>query len=265
MTHQSIIQFANRQHSLAKKTQANHERESEVIKLIELRKLVKVSQFLVLLLLSSASHAQDATFIDNVLTLPKATVGEAAYALELGLSVNQGNYEFGVLAAAEIPFTGTEGASVFDGAVLRVPTVDVGGTNYSLDLVLISGDPIIFRLSSYAEVASPTPTALAQATALFDESIETQIVQGKCIVCHKVGLLANDSGLLFVNPSQGSTASNLGAFANYLNGSEAARTRILSMVTGVGHTGGQQMNAGDEQHQALGEMLRLLLEHQAGI
>ena len=211
------------------------------------------------------TFAQDATFIDNVLTLPKATVGEAAYSLELGLSVNQGNYDFGVLAAAEIPFTGTEGASVFDGAVLRVPTVDVGGTNYSLDLALVSGDPIIFRLSSYAEVAAPTPTALAQATTLFDESIETQIVQSKCIVCHKVGLIANGSGLLFVNTSQGSAATNLGAFANYLNGSEAARTRILSMVTGVGHTGGKQMDAGDELHQNLGEMLRLLLEHQAGI
>jgi hypothetical protein len=237
-----------------------------VIKLIELRTLLGARTILALLLsLSPLSYAQDATFIDNVLTLPKATVGEAAYSLELGLSVNQGNYDFGVLAAAEIPFTGTEGASVFDGAVLRVPTVDVGGTNYSLDLALVSGDPIIFRLSSYAEVAAPTPTALAQATTLFDESIETQIVQSKCIVCHKVGLIANGSGLLFVNTSQGSAATNLGAFANYLNGSEAARTRILSMVTGVGHTGGKQMDAGDELHQNLGEMLRLLLEHQAGI
>ena len=228
-----------------------------MIKLIELRTLLGARTILALLLsLSPLSYAQDATFIDNVLTLPKATVGEAAYSLELGLSVNQGNYDFGVLAAAEIPFTGTEGASVFDGAVLRVPTVDVGGTNYSLDLALVSGDPIIFRLSSYAEVAAPT---------LFDESIETQIVQSKCIVCHKVGLIANGSGLLFVNTSQGSAATNLGAFANYLNGSEAARTRILSMVTGVGHTGGKQMDAGDELHQNLGEMLRLLLEHQAGI
>jgi hypothetical protein len=78
-------------------------------------------------------------------------------------------------------------------------------------------------------------------------------------------LIANGSGLLFVNTSQGSAETNLGAFANYLNGSEAARTRILSMVTGVGHTGGKQMDAGDELHQNLGEMLRLLLEHQAGI
>jgi hypothetical protein len=157
-----------------------------VIKLIELRTLLGARTILALLLsLSPLSYAQDATFIDNVLTLRKATVGESAYALELGLSVNQGNYDFGVLAAAEIPFTGTEGASVFDGAVLRVPTVDVGGTNYSLDLALVSGDPIIFRLSSYAEVAAPTPTALAQATTLFDESIETQIVQASVLCAIK--------------------------------------------------------------------------------
>ena len=212
-----------------------------------------------------ASFAQEATFIDNVLTLSKATVGETAYALELGLSVNQGNYDFGILAAAEVPFTNTDGASIFDGSVLRVPTVDVGGTNYSLDLTLISGDPITFRLSDYAEVAAPTPSALAQATTLFGDSIETQIVQAKCTVCHQVGLIASNSGLLFVSAGDGSAATNLGAFASYLNGSEAARTRILSMVTGVGHTGGKQMEVGSDLHQNLGEMLRLLLEHQAGI
>ena len=212
-----------------------------------------------------ASYAQEATFIDNVLTLSKATVGETAYALELGLSVNQGNYDFGILAAAEVPFTNTDGASIFDGSVLRVPTVDVGGTNYSLDLALISGDPITFRLSDYAEVAAPTPSALAQATTLFGDSIETQIVQAKCTVCHKVGLIASNSGLLFVSTRDGPAATNLSAFANYLNGSEAARTRILSMVTGVGHTGGKQMEVGSDLHQNLGEMLRLLLEHQAGI
>jgi hypothetical protein len=212
-----------------------------------------------------ASYAQEATFIDNVLTLSKATVGETAYALELGLSVNQGNYDFGILAAAEVPFTNTDGASIFDGSVLRVPTVDVGGTNYSLDLALISGDPVTFRLSSYAEVAAPTPSALAQATTLFGDSIETQIVQAKCTVCHREGLIASNSGLLFVSAGGSSAATNLGAFAIYLNGSEAARTRILSMVTGVGHSGGKQMEVGSDLHQNLGEMLRLLLEHQAGI
>ena len=234
-------------------------------RLNQLRKRMALSLCIPLLsVFAHASHAQEATFIDNVLTLSKATVGETAYALELGLSVNQGNYDFGVLAAAEVPFTNTGGASIFDGSVLRVPTVDVGGTNYSLDLALISGDPVTFRLSSY-EVAAPTPSALAQATTLFGDSIETQIVQAKCTVCHKEGLIASNSGLLFVSAGGSSAATNLGAFAIYLNGSEAARTRILSMVTGVGHSGGKQMEVGSDLHQNLGEMLRLLLEHQAGI
>ena len=211
-----------------------------------------------------ASYAQEATFIDNVLTLSKATVGETAYALELGLSVNQGNYDFGVLAAAEVPFTNTDGASIFDGSVLRVPTVDVGGTNYSLDLALISGDPITFRLSDYAEVAAPTPSALAQATTLFGDSIETQIVQAKCTVWHKEGLIASNSGLLFVSAGGSSAVTNLGAFAIYLNGSEAARTRILSMVTGVGHSRGKQLEVGRDLHQNLGNMSPLLIDHHAG-
>lgn len=235
-------------------------------RLNQLRKRMALSLCLPLLsFFAHASHAQEATFIDNVLTLSKATVGETAYALELGLNVNQGNYDFGVLAAAEVPFTNTDGASIFDGSVLRVPTVDVGGTNYSLDLALISGDPVTFRLRSYAEVAAPMPSALAQATTLFGDSIETQIVQAKCTVCHKEGLIASNSGLLFVSAGGSSAATNLGAFAIYLNGSEAARTRILSMVTGVGHSGGKQMEVGSDLHQNLGEMLRLLLEHQAGI
>jgi len=237
-----------------------------VDRLNQLRKRMALSLCIPLLsVFAHASHAQEATFIDNVLTLSKATVGETAYALELGLSVSQGNYDFGVLAAAEVPFTNTDGASIFDGSVLRVPTVDVGGTNYSLDLALISGDPITFRLSDYDEVAAPKPSALARATTLFGDSIETQIVQAKCTVCHKEGLIASNSGLLFVSAGGSSAATNLGAFAIYLNGSEAARTRILSMVTGVGHSGGKQMEVGSDLHQNLGEMLRLLLEHQAGI
>ena len=235
-------------------------------RLNQLRKRMALSLCIPLLsVFAHASHAQEATFIDNVLTLSKATVGETAYALELGLSVSQGNYDFGVLAAAEVPFTNTDGASIFDGSVLRVPTVDVGGTNYSLDLALISGDPITFRLSDYDEVAAPKPSALARATTLFGDSIETQIVQAKCTMCHKEGLIASNSGLLFVSAGGSSAVTNLGAFAIYLNGSEAARTRILSMVTGVGHSGGKQMEVGSDLHQNLGEMLRLLLEHQAGI
>jgi len=237
-----------------------------VDRLNQLRKRMALSLCIPLLsVFAHASQAQEATFIDNVLTLSKATVGETAYALELGLSVSQGNYDFGVLAAAEVPFTNTDGASIFDGSVLRVPTVDVGGTNYSLDLALISGDPITFRLSDYDEVAAPKPSALARATTLFGDSIETQIVQAKCTVCHKEGLIASNSGLLFVSAGGSSAVTNLGAFAIYLNGSEAARTRILSMVTGVGHSGGKQMEVGSDLHQNLGEMLRLLLEHQAGI
>ena len=94
------------------------------------KKMVLSLSLTLLAVFAHISHAQEATFIDNVLTLSKATLDETAYALELGLSVNQGNYDFGVLAAAEIPFINTDGASIFDGSVLRVPTVDVGGVNY---------------------------------------------------------------------------------------------------------------------------------------
>ena len=60
-------------------------------------------------LFASNIMAQRATFSDNVLNIPKATVGQKAYSLDLGLSVNGANYDVGPLAASEIPFDGTEG------------------------------------------------------------------------------------------------------------------------------------------------------------
>lgn len=216
------------------------------------------------LLLSRLAIAQPASFVDNVLILPKATVDETAYALELGLSFDGTHYNFGLLAAAEIPFTDTQGASVFDGQKLSVPSVEVGGADYSLELALLSADPIVFRLTSFAELADPTPTSLEQATALFAQSIETPIVQGKCTLCHLPGLIGQPSGLVFTQSGAGSQAANIQAFSNYLDGRADRRTRILSMVTGVGHSGGELMDAGDDEHTKLAEFLQLLLDHAAG-
>ena len=63
-------------------------------------------------LLASNIMAQQATFSDNVLNIPKATVGQKAYSLDLGLSVSGASYDFGLLAACLIP-------------LLQLPSVDV--------------------------------------------------------------------------------------------------------------------------------------------
>ena len=204
--------------------------------------------------------AQTTTFIDNVLAISYVEVGATAYTLEFGLTVAGDNYDFGLLAAAETPVTTVEGAPTFDGSVLRVPEVEVGGTDYSLNLVLLSDNPVVFRLQSFAELADPAPTSLQQAKTLFGESIETQIVQAKCIVCHTAG---HPSGLGFMRSSSASENANFDAFSNYLNGMQSRRSRMLSMVQGIGHGGGAQLSQSSPDFAKLSEFLQLLVEHAA--
>ncbi len=204
--------------------------------------------------------AQTTTFIDNVLAISYVEVGATAYTLEFGLTVTGDNYDFGLLAAAETPVTTVEGAPTFDGSVLRVPEVEVGDTDYSLNLVLLSDNPVVFRLQSFAELADPAPTSLQQAKAVFGESIETQVVQAKCIVCHTAG---HPSGLAFTQSSSASENANFDAFSNYVNGMQSRRSRMLSMVQGIGHGGGAQLSQSSTDFAKLSEFLQLLVDHAA--
>ena len=206
--------------------------------------------------------AQTTTFIDNVLAISYVEVGATAYTLEFGLTVTGDNYDFGLLAAAETPITTVEGAPTFDGSVLRVPEVAVGDTDYSLNLALLSDNPVVFRLQSFAELADPAPTSLQQAKTLFGESIETQIVQGRegCIGCHIAG---HPSGLGFTQSSAASENANFDAFSNYINGMQSRRSRMLSMVQGIGHGGGAQLSQSSPDFAKLSEFLQLLVDHAA--
>lgn len=204
--------------------------------------------------------AQTTTFIDNVLAISYVEVGATAYTLEFGLTVTGDNYDFGLLAAAETPITTVEGAPTFDGSVLRVPEVAVGDTDYSLNLALLSDNPVVFRLQSFAELADPAPTSLQQAKTLFGESIETQIVQARCIGCHIAG---HPSGLGFTQSSSASENANFDAFSNYINGMQSRRSRMLSMVQGIGHGGGAQLSQSSPDYAKLSEFLQLLVDHAA--
>jgi len=209
--------------------------------------------------------APQATFSGNVLNIPKATVGQKAYSLDLGLSVNGANYDFGLLAASEIPFNGTEGASVFDGQVLRVPSLAAGGVDYTLDLNLISSDPIIFRLATYSIVESSVQSKLEQATALYKESIDSQTVQLRCVVCHIQGGLAGGSDLLFTRSSSTSTTTNFGIFSQFLDNRDTRRTKLLNKVRGIDHDGGVQLTEGSVGYTQFEKFLKLLLEYQAEV
>jgi len=216
-------------------------------------------------LFASTIMAQPATFIDNVLNIPKATVGQKAYSLDLGLSVNGANYDFGVLAASEVPFNGTAGASVFDGQILRVPSLAVGSVDYTLDLKLISSDPIIFRLATYSIVEPRVQSKLEQATALYKESIDPQTVQMRCVVCHVQGGLAGGTDLLFTRSSSTSITTNFGIFSQFLDSRDSRRTKLLNKVRGIGHGGGVQLTEGSVGYTQFEKFLKLLLEYQTGV
>ena len=209
--------------------------------------------------------AQPATFIDNVLNIPKATVGEKAYSLDLSLSVNGVNYDFGVLAASEIPFNGTAGASVFDGQILRVPSLAVGSVDYTLDLKLISSDPIVFRLATYSIVEPSVQSKLEQATGLYKESIDTQTVQMRCVVCHVQDGLAGGTDLLFTRSSSTSITTNFGIFSQFLDSRDSRQTKLLNKVRGIGHGGGVQLAEGSVGYTQFEKFLKLLLEYQTGV
>ena len=216
-------------------------------------------------LFASTIMAQPATFIDNVLNIPKATVGEKAYSLDLSLSVNGVNYDFGLLAASEIPFNGPEGASVFDGQILRVPSPAAGGVDYTLDLTLISSDPIIFRLATYSIVESSVQSKLEQATALYKESIDPQTVQMRCVVCHVQGGLAGGTDLLFTRSSSTSITTNFEIFSQFLDSRDSRRTKFLDKARGIDHYGGVQLIEGSVGYTQFEKFLKLLLEYQAGV
>jgi len=121
---------------------------------------------------------------------------------------------------------------------------------------------VVFRLQSFAELADPAPTSLQQAKTLFGESIETQIVQGRegCIGCHIAG---HPSGLGFTQSSSASENANFDAFSNYINGMQSRRSRMLSMVQGIGHGGGAQLSQSSPDFAKLSEFLQLLVDHAA--
>lgn len=200
--------------------------------------------------------AQQATFADNVLSIMEASVGETAYALELQLGFDGTNYDFSVLAAVETPVTGATDSSTFDGQVLHVPRVDVGGIDHYLNLALVNGDPITFRLASFG---TSVESALTQATSLYNESVESQIVQLRCIACHFKGLTATGSALHFVR-GESAAQTNLGVFSAFVNGKDLQRSDVLSKVRGIGHDGGLQLTQSSTDYAKLAEVLQLLVD-----
>ena len=107
-------------------------------------------------------------------------------------------------------------------------------------------------------LSTGAPVFADEAQDYYAANVEA-LIQDKCIVCHRTGGQAANSGvdLLFTS----SVASNHMAFDNYVNTpSQGARaSRVLSKITGgLGHGGGRVIVPGSSNYDAFESYVELL-------
>ena len=239
-------------------------------------------QFLVWSTLSY-SATREASFENNILSIPVVTVGADAYSLELLLTQDGANIDFSIVGAEKIQVVDTSGASVFNGTALLIPKVGIGSASYTLTLSVVTVDPPKFRLTDYAELKSvgeppqsepepepqpqppkaPEVSLAEQISTLYAETISSQIVMRRCVACHVQGGVSQMSRLVFRRGTGSSVKSdNLAQFTDFVSSNVAGDQLILSRVSGIGHGGGTVLPRGSADYNALAEFLALVKSSQ---
>lgn len=235
--------------------------------------------------LPAYSETREASFENNILSIPVVTVGEEAYNLELLLTQDGANIDFSIVGAEKIQVSDTNGASVFDGKNLLVPKVAIASVGYTLTLSVVTVDPPKFRLTDYAELKAvaevsqteteteietetETETELTEApelsladrvSSLYAETISSQIVMRRCVACHVQGGISQMSRLVFRRGTGNSVQSdNLTQFTDFVSSNAAGDQLILARVSGIGHGGGTVLPKGSADYNALLEFLALV-------
>ena len=133
------------------------------------------------------------------------------------------------------------------------------------DLLITPTNPEPTSQSTPVETdpGSATPPAREKtnrekAAELFEKSIAQNIVQSKCISCHRRGGYAGGTSLIFEGASGTSQSANIAAFEGLLNRRADGLNHILRKVSGNGHGGGRQLALGSANYNNLEEFLTLL-------
>jgi hypothetical protein len=229
----------------------------------------------------SYSETREASFENNILSIPVVTVGAEAYSLELLLTQDGANIDFSIVGAEKIQVVDTSGASVFNGTALLIPKVGIGSASYTLTLSVVTVDPPKFRLTDYAELKSvgeppqsepepepeppkaPEVSLAEQISTLYAETISSQIVMRRCVACHVQGGVSQMSRLVFRRGTGSSVKSdNLAQFTDFVFSNVAGDQLILSRVSGIGHGGGTVLRTGSADYNALAEFLALVKSSQ---
>jgi hypothetical protein len=225
----------------------------------------------------SYSATREASFENNILSIPVVTVGVEAYSLELLLTQDGANIDFSIVGAEKIQVADTSGASVFNGTALLIPKVGIGSASYTLTLSVVTVDPPKFRLTDYAELKSvgepsqsepeppkaPEVTLAEKISTLYAETISSQIVMRRCVACHVQGGVSQMSRLVFRRGTGSSVQSdNMAQFTDFVSTNSAGDQLILARVSGIGHGGGTVLPTGSADYNALAEFLALVKSSQ---
>ena len=227
----------------------------------------------------------DAYVIGDVVKIPVLRVGNDYYSLDLQLMPNTDPAQLKMIAAAALTLSdsNSSNASSFENTTLTIPKLTAANNSYRIELELISVEPSVILELSKAELlimptnlepisqstpvetdpGSATPPAREKtnrekAAELFEKSIAQNIVQSKCISCHRRGGYAGGTSLIFEGASGTSQSANIAAFEGLLNRRADGLNYILRKVSGNGHGGGRQLALGSANYNNLEEFLKLL-------
>ena len=227
----------------------------------------------------------DAYVIGDVVKIPVLRVGNDYYSLDLQLMPNTDPAQLKMIAAAELTLSdsNSSNASSFVNTTLTIPKLTAANNSYRIELELVSVEPsVILQLSKADLLITPTnPEPTSQSTSaetdpgsatpparektnrekaaeLFEKSIAQNIVQSKCISCHRRGGYAGGTSLIFEGASGTSQSANIAAFEGLLNRRADGLNYILRKVSGNGHGGGRQLALGSANYNNLEEFLTLL-------
>lgn len=206
------------------------------------------------------AFAQKATLDGTVIKMPVVVVGTQQFSVDLSLDVGSNPITFSLAAFGETSGGDTANAPFLEGTTLKIPTIDINGVDFFVDLALLSDNPVSFQLANFA----PNPTVstsaqlLAQATSLYVDSVEQPVINARCILCHVQGGAATGTGLIYERPSSTATANNIQEFTTFIQSRTDAVEYILSKARGVAHGGGVQLQSSSTEYAALSQFLTLL-------
>ncbi|MFK7863643.1 MAG: hypothetical protein AB8B95_05370 [Pseudohongiellaceae bacterium] len=210
-----------------------------------------------------STFAQKATLDGTVIKMPVVVVGAQQFSVDLSLDAGSNPPTFSLAAFSETSGGDTTSAPFLEGTTLKIPTIDINGVDFFVDLALLSDNPVSFQLANFAPNPTTTtpPTSeqlLAQATTLFQETVEQPVINNRCINCHVQGGAASFTALVYERQSSTSTANNIQEISNYIQARQNGVQTILNKTQGIGHGGGPQLQSSSAEFAALSAFLTAL-------